>query len=273
MKKKLIGSWICMMLVTIAFVPDIGADEDIETMTSLSQEEYDELDSKLSELNDQLLAAVTLEQIETIIRNILTLLDAYDLLPADTNIDDEVELMKNAYIEQMQNQPESTIVTEETIKEECLESGVIQPLSMSYGWICLGPWYGEEYINYHGKGFQIMGVAAGPESYNSLKITNKKTAGFVYFLNFNRPLREHRDDEYLRVVYWYLVFGFGKFDVICTWNWENTPDCKVIKATVAGLKVFFDDYENQQGSPAPQTQSSTWSSEQLIDTTQQYVTS
>lgn len=273
MKKELIGFSVCMMLMTIAFVPNISADEDIEPMMSLSEEEYIELNDKLLALNDQLLAAVTLEQVETAIRNMVIFLIDYGLLPADTNVDDEVDLMKNSYVEQIQNQPENTVMLEEETQEEFIESTLMfsQPLSMSPGWLLLMPWSKKPI------GFQIAGAAAYAEPFLTKNINKRRVSGYVQFLLFGQPIfRGTLSDYEYSFVHWYLVFGFGTFDVTCKYKWNDQwYEVLIGRFIVNGLQVSLEDYgASLQGSPASQTQPSTeldvQSIEQLIDTTQQY---
>ena len=260
MKKKLIGFSVCMILVTIAFVPNIAADEDIEPELSLSEDEYIELRDKLSELNDQLLATDTLEQAEVVIRNTVVLLDDYDLLPADTTVDQEVELMKICFVEQGQLVDESDndgivnsgdspdiqdvsmdemaqnteMLSKDTIVEEELTKSTTskkQPLPLSpTGWNFLEPC-----LNRFPIGFEIIGEAWGSESFNSLSISKTHYSGFVYFVFGGRPIKLRNSNLVLE--YWYLVYGRGQFDVSCTWKWNGKGYQTGGRFEVRGLKV------------------------------------
>ena len=252
MKKELIGISICTMLIAIAFVPNITAHEDIASTSSLSEalvlseEEYIELRDKISELNDQLLAADTVEQAEKVIREVITLLDDYNLLPADTTVDQEVESMKTCYIEQnklenqlvtMQNNQmlyETTVIEDEMVQGEITESTMIlrepQPLLSPTGWSFLVPC-----LNRFPIGFEIIGEAWGSESFNSLSIAKTRYSGFVYFLFGGRPIKIKNSNLVLE--YWYLVYGVGQFDVTCTWTWNGKGYHTGGRFKVTGLRV------------------------------------
>lgn len=265
MKKKLIGFSVCIMLVTIAFVPNIAADENTSDILVFSEEEYLELRDKLLELDSYLLAAATLEQAESVIRDIVVLLDDYDLLPDDTTVDQEVELMKTCYIEQeqLEDQPadviengidssnsldvtmvktvkNTEILSKDTIiEEELTKSTVIMKQSQPIGpdgWSYLHP------ALWHVVGFQLLGKSYFDECFYSLNINIRETSGSIRFGPIRLTLNYNDEGDYKYFTYWYILFGYGTFDIELNWMLFGDPEDETYHATLRGFRVYDESY-------------------------------
>ena len=106
MKKELVGLSVCIMLVAVAFVPNIAADDGLES-SSLSEQYLAELEDRLLELNDRLLAADTLAEKEPILREMVSLFDEYGVLPDDMTVDEAFDIIKTNYVGDEQLEIES----------------------------------------------------------------------------------------------------------------------------------------------------------------------
>jgi|GEM_PF-2921871 len=276
MKKKLIGLSVCMMLVAISFIPNITADEKTESMLSLSEEEYDELNEKILKFNDQLLAAATIEQVENVIRDIVVFLDDYGFLAEDTKIDEEVALLKNAYLEQIQCQSGEIIAGEATVQEECFGSEINMGQSLLFptGWVFL-----TRFPNPRSWGYRIIGWTTDEMAYSTKNFNKKRVSGYSSpaILIIRDKLEDDNGNKIrLSLDYVYLTFGFGTFDITCRYR---TDDLELHNewlgtASVEGFKVnwisgpLYGGYLNSEQQQIQGQQSS----EQLIGTTQQYTT-
>ena len=274
MKKQLIVFSICMMLVTIASVHIIGADENIGPILCLSDEEYNEFDAKISELNDQLLSASTIEQVEEIIRNVVVFLDEYGLLAEDKTIDEEVTLLKNAYLEQIQGQSGQTIVGETTIQEECLGSEINmgQTLVSPPGWNFLS-----RFPNPMSWGYRIQGWANDEMAYATKNFNKKRVSGYSTpaFLIIRGKISDGGVTIKLSVDWVYLVFGFGTFNVNCKYRTSDLKqyDWWIGTVSVQGFEAHWISGPTSEGYLCSEQQEiqDQQPSEQLIDATQQYI--
>ena len=227
MKKELIGLSVCVLMVAVAFATTIKADERSET-AYLSEQDLTELKNKLLEFNNLLLTVDTWEEKEPIFRDLISLFDEYGVLPDDTNVDQEVELMKTCYIEQ--NNVQNEIAQGELTMESTLIMNQPQQLLSPTGWYFLSPC-----LNRFPIGFEIIGEAWGGESFNSLSITKTRRSGFTYFFFGGNPIKIKNSNLVLE--YWYIVYGMGQFDVSCTWTWNGDTEETGGRFEVRGLRV------------------------------------
>ena len=142
---------------------------------------------------------------------------------ADTNVDSALSLSENA------------VMVDDTIQEDVDESEEIQTLDdPPPGWVYLEP------DTLRAIGFEVMGKTIFDECWNSLRITIQKTSGVV---NDYGPFKLHYDEEGKSFEYWYLVCGFGTFNIIINWK---TPDGEtheyVYHATLRFLRVYDESY-------------------------------